>query len=238
MKPRFISDIHLSEDNPQLTIAFKEFLDRSKKNCTHLFILGDLFEAWIGDDDDNSYLQEIKKILINFTAQGPDTFFMHGNRDFLIGKDFADEVGITILPDPHNLDINGLKVVLSHGDFLCTDDHDYINFRNQVRSKYWQNNFLNKDLNERKSIASAMRNESKKATSEKSLEITDVNLDSVNEFLARDNPDFFIHGHTHKPKIHNADGSSKRIVLGDWSDHGWFLEIENQDFNLEKFPIS
>ena len=122
MKPRFISDIHLSEDSPHLTNAFKAFLNESKEACTHLFILGDLFEIWIGDDDDNSFNQEIKKILIDFTSNGPETFLMHGNRDFLIGEAFANEVGISILPDPHTLDINGLKTIISHGDFLCTDD--------------------------------------------------------------------------------------------------------------------
>ena len=130
MKPRFISDIHLSEDTPHLTNAFKVFLNKSKETCTHLFILGDLFEIWIGDDDDNSFNQDIKKALLDFTTDGPKTFLMHGNRDFLIGDAFANEVGISILSDPYTLDINGMKTVLSHGDFLCTDDADYIEFRN------------------------------------------------------------------------------------------------------------
>ena len=129
MKPRFISDIHLNEDSPHLTNAFKAFLNESKESCTHLFILGDLFEIWIGDDDDNSFNQDIKKALLDFTTDGPKTFLMHGNRDFLIGEAFANEVGISILSDPYTLDINGMKTVLSHGDFLCTDDTDYIEFR-------------------------------------------------------------------------------------------------------------
>ena len=124
MKPRFISDIHLSENNPHLTDAFKVFLNESKEACTHLFILGDLFEIWIGDDYDNSFIQDIKKTLIDFTLDGPETFLMHGNRDFLIGEAFANEVGISILSDPYTLDINSMKAILSHGDFLCTDDSD------------------------------------------------------------------------------------------------------------------
>ena len=115
-------DIHLSENTPHLTNAFKVFLDESKESCTHLFILGDLFEIWIGDDDNNSFHQEIKTVLSEFTSNGPETFFMHGNRDFLIGETFANEVGISILSDPYALNINGLNVILSHGDFLCTDD--------------------------------------------------------------------------------------------------------------------
>ena len=237
MKPRFISDLHLSEKHPELTQAFFIFLNESKEACTHLFILGDLFETWIGDDDDTPIYQEIKKALLEFTTNGPETFFIHGNRDFLIGNDFAKDTGITILPDPYSLDINGQKVVLSHGDFLCTDDIDYIAFRDQVRTKEWQANFLQKDLTERKEIAEAMRGASQEATSEKSNTITDVNEQSVLNFVNQHEPDLFIHGHTHRPNIHNA-GSSKRIVLGDWGNYGWVLNINDQDFELEKFSIS
>ena len=183
MKPRFISDIHLSENNSHLTNAFKVFLNRSKETCTHLFILGDLFEIWIGDDDDNPFIKDIKKALINFTSDGPKTFLMHGNRDFLIGETFASEVGISLLPDPYTLNINSMKTILSHGDFLCTDDTDYIEFRNKVRSKEWQKDFLSKSINERNEIANSLRSDSRDATSEKSLEITDANLETVNSFI-------------------------------------------------------
>ena len=236
MKPRFISDIHLSENNSHLTNAFKRFLNESKESCSHLFILGDLFEVWIGDDNNNAYHQEIKELLIEFTKNGPETFFIHGNRDFLIGQDFAKEVGISLLPDPYTIDINGLKVILSHGDFLCTDDLDYINFRGLVRSKNWQKDFLSKDLNERKLIASTMRNDSRQATSQKSLEITDVNLESVDSFLEEHNPNIFIHGHTHRPKIHHHDGN-KSVVLGDWGSSGWYLSIIDNDLDLKEFKI-
>ena len=185
MKPRFISDIHLSKDSPHLTDAFKAFLNESKESCTHLFILGDLFEIWIGDDDDNSFNQDIKKILIDFTSDGPETFLIHGNRDFLIGETFANEVGIFILPDPYTLDVNGLKTIISHGDFLCTDDVDYMDFRNKVRSEEWQKDFLSKDISERNEIANSLRSDSKDATSEKSLDITDVNIESTSNFLKK-----------------------------------------------------
>ena len=236
MKPRFISDIHLSEDSPHLTNAFKTFLNESKESCTHLFILGDLFEIWIGDDDDSAFNQEIKKILTDFTSDGPETFFMHGNRDFLVGEAFAKETGITILPDPFNLEINNQKVILSHGDFLCTDDKDYIDFRNQVRDQDWQNNFLKKTINERKQIAATLRTDSKEATLKKSDEITDVNNQSVEDFINEHQPDLFIHGHTHRPNIHDV-GVSKRIVLGDWGEQGWLLSINDKEFNLIKFNI-
>ena len=233
MKARFISDIHLSTDTPHLTDAFKAFLNESKETCTHLFILGDLFEIWIGDDDDNPFIQDIKKALIDFTSDGPETFFMHGNRDFLVSENFAKETDVTILPDPYTLEINNQKVILSHGDFLCTNDKNYIDFRNQVRDKDWQNNFLKKTLEERKQIAATLRADSKKATSKKSNEITDVNNQSVEDFINEHQPDLFIHGHTHRPNIHDV-GSSKRIVLGDWGEYGWLLTINEQEFNLEK----
>ncbi len=236
MKPRFISDIHLSENNPHLTNAFKMFLNESKEACTHLFILGDLFEIWIGDDDDNSFIQDIKKTLIDFTLDGPETFLMHGNRDFLIGEAFANEVGISILSDPYTLDINGMKVILSHGDFLCTDDSDYIEFRDKVRSEEWQKDFLAKSIDERNEIANLLRSESKNAASEKSLEITDANLETVNNFIQENNPDIFIHGHTHRPKIHQHN-LTKRVVLGDWDKYGWYLSIEENSLNLKEFKI-
>ena len=236
MKARFISDIHLSTDTPHLTDAFKTFLNESKETCTHLFILGDLFEIWIGDDDDNPFIQDIKKALINFTSDGPETFLMHGNRDFLIGESFTSEVGISILPDPYTLDINGMKTILSHGDFLCTDDADYIEFRNKVRSEEWQKDFLSKSIDQRNEIANLLRSDSKNATSEKSLEITDANLETVDIFIQENKPDIFIHGHTHRPKIHEHN-SCKRIVLGDWDKNGWFTSIENKDCHLNKFKI-
>ena len=236
MKPRFISDLHLSDKNPKLNQAFFKFLEESKEDCTHLFILGDLFEAWIGDDDDLPIHIEIKQALKAFTTNGPETFFMHGNRDFLVGESFAKETGITMLPDPYTLEINNQKVILSHGDFLCTDDVDYINFRNNVRSKNWQKDFLSKDLNERKLIASTMRNDSRQATSQKSLKITDVSLNSVYSFLEEHNPNIFIHGHTHRPKIHHHD-AIKRVVLGDWGSSGWYLSIIDNDLDLKEFKI-
>ena len=237
MKPRFISDLHLSEKHPELTQAFFKFLEESKEACSHLYILGDLFETWIGDDDDLPLYQEIKTALLNFTTNGPKTFFIHGNRDFLIGEVFAQETGITLLPDPYTLDINNQKVVVSHGDFLCTDDEGYMKFRNEVRTEQWQSNFMQKDLDERKEIAAALRTDSKAATSIKSDAITDVNPASVDVFIEEYKPGLFIHGHTHRPDVHDM-GSCKRVVLGDWGSYGWFLTIDGQDFNLEKFSIS
>jgi UDP-2,3-diacylglucosamine hydrolase len=160
-----------------------------------------------------------------------------GNRDFLIGELFSKDTGITILPDPFSFMIDEQKIVLSHGDFLCTDDVDYIAFRNEVRSKDWQTSFLSKSLDERLQIAASLRDDSKVATAKKSNEITDVNNEEVIDFVSEHKPDLFIHGHTHRPNIHDIS-SSKRIVLGDWGDFGWSLTLTGDGHNLEKFPIS
>jgi UDP-2,3-diacylglucosamine hydrolase len=237
MKHCFISDLHLSEKTPELTQAFLRFLDESKEACTHFYILGDLFETWIGDDDNSPFNTQIKEALSEFTSNGPETFFIHGNRDFLIGESFSKDTGITILPDPFSFMIDEQKIVLSHGDFLCTDDVDYIAFRNEVRSKDWQTSFLSKSLDERLQIAASLRGDSKVATAEKSNEITDVNNEEVIDFVSEHKPDLFIHGHTHRPNIHDIS-SSKRIVLGDWGDFGWSLTLTGDGHNLEKFPIS
>ena len=237
MKHCFISDLHLSEKTPELTQAFLRFLDESKEACTHFYILGDLFETWIGDDDNSPFNTQIKEALSEFTSNGPETFFIHGNRDFLIGESFSKDTGITILPDPFSFMIDEQKIVLSHGDFLCTDDVDYIAFRNEVRSKDWQTSFLSKSLDERLQIAASLRDDSKVATAEKSNEITDVNNEEVVDFVSEHKPDLFIHGHTHRPNIHDIS-SSKRIVLGDWGDFGWSLTLTGDGHNLEKFPIS
>ena len=152
MRSYFVSDIHLSNKNKALSDAFINFLNEIKESCSQLFILGDLFEIWIGDDDDSEYINTIKSELLKFTKNGPDTFFMHGNRDFLIGEQFSKETGIKILSDPHQIQINTKKVLLSHGDALCIDDVDYINFRNQVRDKNWQTDFLSKSADERRNV--------------------------------------------------------------------------------------
>jgi len=237
MRSYFVSDIHLSNKNKALSDAFINFLNEIKESCSQLFILGDLFEIWIGDDDNSEYINTIKSELLKFTNTGPDTFFMHGNRDFLIGEQFSKETGIKILPDPHQIKINTKKVLLSHGDALCIDDVDYINFRNQVRDKSWQANFLSKSTDERRDIASNIKNESNVASEKKSIDITDVNEGAIQELINKYSADFLIHGHTHRPNIHENQ-SFKRIVLGDWDDFGWYFWMDKDSYNLEKFSIT
>ena len=173
---------------------------------------------------------------MDFTTNGPETFIMHGNRDFLIGEKFSKDTGVKIIPDPFEFNFNNEKVLLSHGDALCIDDTDYINFRNQVRNTKWQNDFLNKSIEERENIAAKLRDDSNDATQNKSMEITDVNATAVKQILDTYSPDVFVHGHTHRPNIHD-DETIKRIVLGDWGDQGWYLTLDEYGYNLNKFQI-
>ena len=233
----FVSDLHLSEKNPGHIHAFLKFLNESQDACSQLFILGDLFEIWIGDDEDMPLLLEVKEALKSFVENGTETFFIHGNRDFLIGKIFSKETGIKILSDPYTFWMNGKKIILSHGDFLCTDDKDYIKLRKKVRKKDWQSDFLSRPLDERRKIAAGLREDSKKSSAQKAEHITDVNHQTLKEFINKNKPDFFIHGHTHRPMIHSLD-SCKRVVLGDWDKYGWAFLIDDQKHELKKFSIN
>ena len=236
MRAYFVSDIHLSEQSNKLTSAFLDLLSDCKNKCSHFFILGDLFEVWIGDDFESKFVNKIKSELFSFTTNGPKTYIMHGNRDFLIGEKFSKDTGIEIIPDPFEFSLNDKKVLLSHGDALCVDDIDYINFRNQVRDSKWQEDFLSKSIEERENIAIKLRDDSKVASHNKSIEITNVNESAVKEMINTYSPDVFIHGHTHRPNIHDNE-TVKRIVLGDWGDLGWYLTMDESGYNLNKFQI-
>ena len=222
----FISDLHLAFDTPKITQRFLRFLEK----CTgqKLYIFGDFFEIWAGDDcledPKNSFVQEILNALQNATKKGVQIFLMHGNRDFLIGARFAAEAKITLLPDPFVLQLNNAKLLLSHGDALCTEDVAYQAFRAQTRDKNWQAAFLQKPFAERESIAKALRaqSEAAKKAGQKSEYSQDVSDEAVLDLLAK-NPSIhaLIHGHTHKPNNHQHLINGQiipRLVLSDWSD--------------------
>ncbi len=236
----FISDLHLSSVESPITRSFFDFLDNKISTPTDLYILGDLFEVWIGDDDDSELASVIQSKLSDFTGNGNRLFFIAGNRDFLLGKSFASSANIEILEDPFTMNFNEMKIIISHGDFLCTHDSEYMNFREQVRSQAWKDDFLSKPLDERKEIADGMRDASKVAGKNKSSEVTDVNLDDVDLFLRKEKPRLFIHGHTHRPDLHDLeydDFSTQRIVLGDWDAFGWCLKLDDNGPDLFKFKI-
>ncbi|RZO99114.1 MAG: UDP-2,3-diacylglucosamine diphosphatase [Gammaproteobacteria bacterium] len=232
----FISDLHLEQNKPHLTKAFKNFIDSKVNLHDELFILGDFFEQWIGDDNEDDFIKSVKNILKDKTAKGLTVYFMHGNRDFLIGDKFCKEVGAILLDDPYIINLEEKKIMLMHGDSLCTDDEDYQNFRNLVRSKDWQEDFLSKDLKERKEVAKNLREISSLENQTKDENIMDVNQSEVLKIIENHSVDVLIHGHTHRPFIHDENGVP-RMVLGDWGDFLWFIESSEGNLNLLKEKI-
>ena len=232
----FISDLHLEQNKPHLTKAFENFINSKVNSHDELFILGDFFEQWIGDDNEDNFIKGIKNILKLKTTEGLKIYFMHGNRDFLIGDKFCKDVGAKLLKDPFIFNLNGKKIMLMHGDSLCTDDRDYQEFRNLVRNKDWQKDFLSKDLKERKEVAKSLREISSLENKTKDEAIMDVNQDEVLRIIENHSLDVLIHGHTHRPYIHDENGVP-RMVLGDWGDFLWFIESSKGDLNLVKEKI-
>ena len=236
MKLGFISDLHLSENTPSVTQGFFEFLKTAAQELSHLYILGDLFEAWIGDDDDSELATNVMQEINHATRNGLEIFFIHGNRDFLCGQKFAEQSNITLLPDPFFLNFFDQKIALSHGDNFCTEDLEYIKFKKKVRSEKWQQEFLQKPLDDRLNIASNMRDASQKNNSNKDISIMDVTPNAIQEFFAEHRIDLLIHGHTHRPNTHQIN-SGTRIVLGDWHKTGWCLMLDEQQQELKEFTL-
>jgi UDP-2,3-diacylglucosamine hydrolase len=221
----FISDLHLSPQTPGVTRIFLDFLGGRARAAEHLFILGDLFEAWSGDDciDDpeDRFTAQIVGALRALTDAGVALSLMHGNRDFLLGDEFATRCGARLLTDPYVLSLPAWQFVLSHGDALCTDDRDYLAFRSQVRNPGWRSAFLAKPLSERKTIASALRQQSENSKRDKAQYLMDLNPGATEDFLREHGYATFIHGHTHRPAKHDhiVDGIHvERWVLADWHE--------------------
>ena len=236
MKLGFISDLHLSENTPSVTEGFFEFLKTAAQELSHLYILGDLFEAWVGDDDNSELATGVMQKLNHATRNGLEIFFIHGNRDFLCGQKFAEQSNLTLLPDPFFLNFFDQKIALSHGDNFCTEDLEYIKFKKEVRSEKWQQEFLQKPLDDRLNIASNMRDASQKNNSNKDISIMDVTPNAIQEFFAEHRIDLLIHGHTHRPNTHQIN-SGTRIVLGDWHKTGWCLMLDEQQQELKEFTL-
>ena len=231
----FISDLHISESQPEIAKQFIEFLENSSKSTSALYILGDLFEYWIGDDDPNPYYARIVSSLYDYNASGIPTYFIHGNRDFLIGEIFAKKTGVKILKDPSIIKINDEKIMLSHGDIFCTDDYEYQNTRKLTRDPEWQKMMLKKTIVERETFAQKAREESKHHTKYLNDNITDVNQDEINKTFKNNNLAKIIHGHTHKPAIHDTlinNIPHQRFVLGDWYEQGSILNWDEYGPNL------
>lgn len=221
----FISDLHLCEERPRTTRLFIDFLAQQAGKAEALYILGDLFEYWAGDDDiEDAHHASVIAAMRVLSEAGTKLYVMHGNRDFLMGSGFAATSGAELLHDPTTIDLYGREAVLTHGDMLCTDDREYQQFRSMVREPQWQQAFLNLPLSQRKAKIAELRTRSEQAKSYKDAAIMDVNPDAVAAFLREhDYPPLLIHGHTHRPARHqlNTDGRHcERIVLADWGDTG------------------
>lgn len=223
MTTLFISDLHLEAARPEIADQFLEFLRTEAVTADALYILGDLFESWVGDDDPNAHYASIKDALRTLVEHNVPVYFMHGNRDFMIGDQFAQETGITLLPDPCVKDIHGTRVVLTHGDAMCTDDEKYQAIRQMTRNKEWQAMMLAKPLAERQAFAAQARAASMAHGKSINADISDVNADAVLDTFRDNSVTTMLHGHTHRPAVHAVDldgDAATRIVLGDWYEQG------------------
>ncbi len=239
MTTLFISDLHLEADRPEIGKQFLAFLEGEARDADALYILGDLFEFWLGDDDPNEHYAAMKSALRALVDSGVAVYFMHGNRDFMIGVDFAHETGVQILPDPHPVELHGTTVLLSHGDAMCTDDLEYQQVRAMTRNPEWQAMMLTKSLAERLAFATNARAESQNKNASPSAGITDVNQHEVEKMIIEHGVDILLHGHTHRPAVHDVDlgdRSAKRIVLGDWYEQGSVLRWDENGYSLDLMP--
>ena len=238
----FISDLHLEESRPDITQAFLHFMDAAQHDASALYILGDFFESWIGDDENTELQLSIKARLKAFTDSGASLFFMHGNRDFLIGALFAEETGATILPDPSIIELNKAPVLLMHGDSLCTGDTGYMKFRATIRNPAFLEPFLKRPIEERKITAQQLRAMSQANNQDKSTEIMDVTPEEVISQMAKHQITTLIHGHTHRPEIHTFkvnQQTAKRVVIGDWDQDVWYLKVDDeQAIVLLHYPLN
>lgn len=240
MATLFIADLHLSTDEPAITAGFLRFLAGDARKADALYILGDLFEVWIGDDDPNPLHRDIAAALRSLTDTGVPCYFIHGNRDFLLGKRFAHACGMQLLPQECVLDIDGYRLLIMHGDTLCTDDAGYQAFRARVHTPWIQRVFLTLPLFFRRRIAARMRERSKAANGHKSMDIMDVNASAVLEAFARHRVQWLIHGHTHRPAIHELNVNGKpawRCVLGAWHTEGSMIKVSASGVELITFPF-
>lgn len=216
MQAHFISDLHLTVDRPALTEVFERYLAGPARDADALYILGDLYEYWAGDDDHDDPLNSaLAAQLARLADGGTRIHFMPGNRDFLIGADFAQTAGVQLLGDPTVLRFAGQRWMLSHGDAMCLADHDYLQFRAQVRSPGWQAAFLARPLEERRALARAMRAQSE-ARKQQARTWIDLDDDEVRRQLQHAGAATLIHGHTHQPADHALGAGLRRLTLGDW----------------------
>lgn len=238
MTTLFISDLHLDASRSHITRLFVDFVRDDASRANALYILGDLFEAWIGDDDVDETGEQVATALAGLHEHGVPCFFMHGNRDFLLGDAYARRARMTLLPDPSVIEIEGERILLMHGDTLCTDDAPYQAFRAQSHSPDWQRAFLGRTVAERQAFAKQARAESSRYTRSVAEAITDVNAEAVASAMHDYETLRLVHGHTHRPAVHRIEGKdaiAQRIVLGDWYEQGSVLWMDTATYALSRF---
>ncbi|WP_338803629.1 UDP-2,3-diacylglucosamine diphosphatase [Xenorhabdus griffiniae] len=240
MSTLFIADLHLSEQEPAITAGFLRFLREDAIHAESLYILGDFFDYWIGDDDPNPLHTKIAQALNELKQQGIPCYFMHGNRDFLLGSRFSRESGLILLPQEEVLELHGKRILILHGDTLCTDDINYQQYRKRVHTPWIQRLFLFLPLFIRLKIAAKMRAGSQYTNSQKSASIMDVNQEAVIEHFNKYQTDWIIHGHTHRPAIHDiqiGDKTVHRGVLGAWHEQGSMFKVTETAIELISFSF-
>lgn len=238
----FVSDIHLHENRPKISAGFFNFLRNKAVSANALFILGDLFDGWIGDDYTSETISQTIHELQKLNQCGVKLYFQHGNRDFLIGRKFSSETGMEILPEYHVIDLCGHQVLLCHGDSLCTDDVRYMSYRRKVRNRFSQFLFRQLPIKTRQRITNSLLKTSSSAKQEKPMEIMDVNQNAVQQIMCKHQTDTMIHGHTHRPADHRFTSDTKsaqqrRLVLGDWETHAWWIEADSSGLRLLSEPF-
>ncbi len=233
----FISDLHLAPERPDITRAFLDFLQQQASKASALYILGDLFEVWVGDDDNMPLSLDVQQALKALTETGVKLYIQHGNRDFLLGQRFMATTGATLLADEHIIEYFDHRALVMHGDTLCTDDVDYQRFRRKARHPLYKWVLGLLPLKRRQRLARDWRAKSAAANKNKSSEIMDVNNDAVDAVMTKHTVNVLIHGHTHRPCRHPL-ARGERIVLGDWDNKGWILKLDKSGYSLNSFAIT
>ena len=238
----FISDLHLCEQRPDISQAFINFCTHQGRHASRLFILGDLCDSWLGDDDNGPIAELLQQQLLVLAGHGVKVYIMVGNRDFLIGNDFSKACGCELLADPSVVKLYGQSILLMHGDSMCTADKDYMSFRQMIRDPAMQQSLLKKPLSERRAIAKMLREKSRSANATKAEDIMDVTEEEVSKAFKLHKVNILIHGHTHRPAVHQLPSSNdtnniKRYVLGDWDIKGWYIKAQENKISLHSFDI-
>ncbi|TQV86750.1 UDP-2,3-diacylglucosamine diphosphatase [Aliikangiella coralliicola] len=235
-----ISDLHLVESQPHLLNLFTHYIQKIAPESECLYVLGDLFEVWVGDDNHTNFNQQVIDLFAEYSRHG-QLFFAHGNRDFLLGHQFAKACGGELIDEPHLLDWAGQTICMMHGDALCTDDVAYQQLRNTVRSEQWQQQFLSQTVSKRLEIADGIRAKSKDAQQNKNTEIMDVNAQAVFDCFKSNQCQWLIHGHTHREGRHMVDmgdnNTVERVVLSDWAEQGHYLSLKNSQVQSHFFDL-